>query len=62
MKAPEMTFSPCQTSSTICLQYYSNLDVACDQMRRTKSAEHVSCPMIVIDKVWQLIPIIRTEQ
>ena len=55
MKAPEMTFSSCQTSSTICLPYYSNLDMACDQMRRTKSAEHVGCPMIVIDKVWLLI-------
>jgi len=46
----ESNFPTCQTSSTICLPYSCTKDMACEQRRKTKSAEHVSCPRIVIDK------------
>lgn len=46
----EPTFPTCQTSSTICLPYSCSMDKTWAQRRKAKSAEHVSCPRIVIEK------------
>ena len=40
-----------KTSSTLLLKQPNSLDVDVDQLRKTKSAENISCPQIVIDQV-----------
>jgi len=50
LKPNQTTFNPCNTTSTSFLPTTNSLDVDSDQLRKTKSAENISCPRIVIDK------------
>ena len=40
-----------KTSSTLLLKQPNSLDVDVDQLRKTKSAENIACPQIIIDQV-----------
>lgn len=50
LKAKQTAFNPCKTSSTFFLPHCSSIDVDCEQLRKTKSADNVGCPQIVIDR------------